>query len=110
MLPGFKPLKLYKGDTFAFRMSLDSGGENYNITNHTFIGQIKEKGKSTVISEFDYEIENGPQGIVLITLTASESAKLTGGKKYEYDIQMNNSGVISTILKGPVVVVADVSS
>ena len=110
MLPGFKPLKLYKGDTFAFRLSLDVDDANYNISNHTFVCQIKEKGKSTVVAEFDYEIENASGGVVLLTLPASESSNLIGGKKYEYDVQMDNSGVISTILKGPVVVVADVSS
>lgn len=110
MLPGFKPLKLYKGDTFAFRLSLDVDEQNYNITGHTFIAQIKEKGKSAVVAEFDYQIENGAGGVVMLTLPASESSNLVGGKKYEYDVQMNNGGTISTILKGPVVVVADVSS
>jgi hypothetical protein len=110
MLPGFKPLKLYKGDTFAFRLSLDSGASNYNITSHTFIAQIKEKGKSSVVSSFTYTIENASGGVVVLTLPATESAKLTGGKKYEYDVQMNNAGVISTILYGPVVVVSDISS
>ena len=33
-----------------------------------------------------------------------------GSKIYEYDIQMENSGAISTILKGPVVVVSDVTN
>ena len=110
MLPGYKPFKIYKGDTFAFRLSLDSGESNYNITSHTFIAQIKEKGKSTALAEFSYTIENAAGGVVLLTLPASESAKLTGGRKYEYDVQMTNSGVVSTILYGPVVVVSDVSS
>jgi hypothetical protein len=110
MLPGFKPLKLYKGDTFAFRLTLDVDSNDYNITNHTFVAQIKEKGKSAITAEFDYVIEDGPEGIVLLTLPSSESSKLIGGKKYEYDVQMNNAGTISTILKGPVVVVADISS
>lgn len=110
MLPGFKPLKLYKGDTFAFRLTLNTGNSDYNITGHTFISQIKEKGKSTPIASFTYTIENAVQGIVLLTLTATEASKLIGGKKYEYDVEMNNSGVKSTILHGPVIVVADVSS
>jgi hypothetical protein len=110
MLPGYKPFKIYKGDTFAFRLSLDSGNLNYNISSHTFLAQIKEKGKSAAIAEFDYTIENAVGGVVLLTLPASESANLIGGRKYEYDVQMTHSGVVSTILYGPVVVVADVSS
>jgi hypothetical protein len=110
MLPGFKPLKLYKGDTFAFRLTLDVDENNYDISNHTFISQIKEKGKSAVTAEFSYLIEDALGGVVLLTLPSYESSKLIGGKKYEYDVEMNNSGVTSTILKGPVVVVADISS
>jgi hypothetical protein len=110
MLPGFKPFKIYKGDTFAFRLSLNSGNSDYNISSHTFLAQIKEKGKSATVASFTYTIENASGGIVLLTLPALESAKLTGGKKYEYDVQMTNSGVVSTILYGPVVVVSDVSS
>lgn len=115
MLPGFKPLKLYKGDTFAFRLGLSSKNdqdvqEPYPITNHTFIAQIKEKGKSAVVAQFEYTIEDDDLGKLLLTLPASESAKLVGGRKYEYDVQMNNSGVKSTVLYGPVIVVSDVSS
>lgn len=110
MLPGFKPLKLYKGDTFAFRLTLNTGEFDYNIANHTFVSQIKEKGKTAVTASFTYEIEDEEGGVVLLTLPASEASKLIGGKKYEYDVEMNNLGVKSTILHGPVIVVADVSS
>lgn len=115
MLPGFKPLKLYKGDTFAFRMNLSSKNdqdvqEPYPITNHTFLSQIKEKGKSAVVAQFQYTIEDDELGQLLLTLPASESSKLIGGRKYEFDVQMDNSGVKTTILYGPVIVLGDVSS
>ena len=56
MLPGFKALKLYKGDTFAFRLTLSATGDDYDISNYEFIAQIKEKGKSTKVAEFTYSI------------------------------------------------------
>ena len=110
MLPGFKSFRIYKGDTFSFNLSLDSGNANYNVTGHTFSGQIKEKGKSTLVASFSFTIVSGAGGEVTATLTATESAKLSGNKIYEYDIQMINSGVVSTILKGPIVVVSDVTN
>lgn len=110
MLPGFKSFRVYKGDTFSFNLSLDSGNANYNITGHTFSGQIKEKGKSTLVASFAFTIVSGAGGEVTATLTATESAKLSGNKIYEYDIQMINSGVVSTILKGPIVVVSDITN
>lgn len=110
MLPGFKALKLYKGDTFAFRLTLSAQNENYDISDYTFISQVKEKGKSTKIAEFTCTVEDGPAGQLLIVLPASESSKLNASKKYEYDVQMDNDGVISTILNGPIIVVREVSS
>lgn len=110
MLPGFKPLKLYKGDTFSFRLTLNAGNDPYDITDNTFICQIKEKNKSAIVAEFEYDIEDADSGIVLLTLTSTESSKLIGGRKYVYDIQMNNGSESLTIINGPILVVADVSS
>jgi hypothetical protein len=110
VLPGFKSFRIYKGDTFSFNLSLDAGDNDYIITGHTFTGQIKEKGKSTKVAEFTAVITNATAGQLTVTLPATESAKLSGNKIYEYDIQMVNSGVVSTILKGPIVVVSDVTN
>ena len=110
MLPGFKAFKIYKGDTFAFNLTLGSGGQSYIITGYTFTGQIKEKGKSTKVAEFTAVITDATQGKLTVTLPATESAKLNGSKIYEYDIQMVSSGVVSTILKGPINVVSDVTN
>lgn len=112
MLPGFKSFRLYRGDTFVFQMTLESGGDPYVLDSETFTftGQIKEKGKSTLVASFNIEIIDENAGIIRCTLTATESAKLTGGKTYDYDIQMDNDGVVSTIIKGPILVTADVTS
>jgi hypothetical protein len=93
-------------------MTLESGGEPYvlNSEDFTFTGQIKEKNKTSVVASFSIEIIDAPNGIIRCTLSATESAKLSGGKSYDYDIQMNNDGVISTIIKGPILVTADVTS
>lgn len=93
-------------------MTLESGGEPYVLdsNNFTFTGQIKEKGKTTVVASFDIDIIDGNSGIIRCTLSATESSKLSGGKTYDYDIQMNNDGVISTIVKGPILVTADITA
>jgi hypothetical protein len=110
MLPGFKSFKIYKGDTFSFNLTLGAGGQEYDISGHTFTGQVKEKGKTTKAAQFDFTITDGAAGEVTVILTSTESAKLNGNKIYEYDIQMVNAGFVSTILKGPVVVVSDVTN
>jgi hypothetical protein len=112
MLPGFKSFRIYRGDTFVFQMTLESGGEPYVLDSElfSFTGQIKEKNKSTTVASFAIAVVDENQGIVRCTLSATESAKLTGGKTYDYDIQMDNDGIVSTLLKGPILVTADVSS
>lgn len=110
MLPGFKSFKVYRGDTFAFRMTLAEGLNRYNVTSHSFAGEIKERGKSAVVATFSFTIENAAQGVVLVTLPATQSINLIAGKKYIYDIEMTNSGVISTILQGPILVTGDVTA
>jgi hypothetical protein len=111
MLPGFKSFKIYRGDTFAFQMTLKTGESSYlNITNSTFIAQVKEKGKTTVAAEFTITKEDLLGGLIKVTLTATESAKLIGNKSYVYDVEMDNSGNKTTILTGPILVTADVSS
>lgn len=110
MLPGFKSFRIYRGDTFAFNLTLGSGGNPYDITNHIFSGQIKEKGKSTKVAEFSFDITDAEAGELTVILSAEESSNLSGSKLYEYDIQMNNAGSISTILKGPVIAVSDITN
>jgi hypothetical protein len=110
MLPGFKSFKVYRGDTFAFRMTLADGLSSYNVTSHSFAGEIKERGKSTVVASLSFTVENAAQGIVLVTLPATQSINLIAGRKYVYDIEMTNGSVISTILQGPILVTGDVTA
>lgn len=112
MLPGFKAFRIYRGDTFVFQMTLASGGEAYQLDNDlsVFTGQIKERNKDTTVAEFSISVIDETDGIVRCTLSSTESAKLSGGRSYDYDIQMNNDGVVSTILKGPIIVTSDITN
>jgi hypothetical protein len=111
MLPGFKSFKIYRGDTFAFQMTLKTGATTFlNITNSTFIAQIKEKGKTAVAATLVITKENLLGGVIKVTLSSSESAKLVANKSYVYDVQMTNGTNDTTILTGPILVTADVSS
>lgn len=108
MLPGFKAFRITRGDTFAFDMTLQQAGEAYVIAEGVqFSGDLVEKGKTTAVASFSFSVIDDAEGIVRCTLTATESAKLTGGKTYNYDIQMDNDGVVSTIISGPIIVKID---
>jgi hypothetical protein len=108
MLPGFKAFRITRGDTFAFDMTLQQGGLAYEITEDViFSGSLVEKGKTSVTAEFSFEVLDLVEGIVRCTLSSIESGKLTGGKTYNYVIQMNNIGIVSTIIQGPIIVKPD---
>jgi hypothetical protein len=110
MLPGFKSFKIYRGDTFAFQMTLKTGSTTFlNVTNSVFVAQIKEKNKTTVAATFEVTKENLLGGVIKATLSSTESAKLIANKAYVYDIEMTNGTNKTTILTGPILVTADVS-
>jgi hypothetical protein len=111
MLPGFKSFKIYRGDTFAFQMTLKTGSTTFlNITSSTFVAQIKEKGKTAVAATFTVTKEDSLGGVIKVTLPSTESAKLVPNKSYVYDVQMTNGTNDTTILTGPILVTADISS
>lgn len=111
MLPGFKSFKIYRGDTFSFRMTLNTSVDAYPITDHDFAGEIKERGKDAVSAEFSFEIEDAVDGILMVTLTSTESKKLIAGRKYVYDIEMTNpDGNVSTLIEGPILVTGDTTA
>jgi hypothetical protein len=111
MLPGFKSFKIYRGDTFAFQMTLKTGSTTFlNITSSDFISQIKEKGKTTVSATFTVTKEDLLGGVIKVTLPSTESAKLVPNKSYVYDVEMTNGDNKTTILTGPILVTADVST
>jgi hypothetical protein len=111
MLPGFKSFKIYRGDTFAFQMTLKTGSSTFlNITNSSFIAQVKEKGKTTVAATLAVTKVNLLGGVIKVTLSSTESSKLVANKSYVYDVEMTNEENKTTILTGPILVTADVSS
>lgn len=111
MLPGFKAFRITRGDTFAFDMTLQQAGSAYLIDEDTeFSGSLVEKGKSAVSASFSFEAIDLESGIVRCTLSATESGKLTGNKTYNYDIQMDNAGVVSTLITGTIIVKPDYTS
>jgi hypothetical protein len=111
MLPGFKSFKIYRGDTFAFQMTLKTGSSTFlNITNSSFIAQVKEKGKTAVAATLVVTKENLLGGVIKVTLSSTESSKLVANKSYVYDVEMTNGENKTTILTGPILVTADISS
>ena len=111
-LPATTSFDLYRGDTLRFRMYLKSSGSAYAIdASASFSGGIKEnKTSASTVYPMTATVESASAGQVLITLSASTSALLSASKNCIYDVQMNEAGIIKTLLSGNVFVTDQVTT
>jgi hypothetical protein len=87
----------------------DADGVAINITGRTYSAQIREKASSTsALATFSCSIVNAAQGKFACTLSAATSATLSPANAV-WDLQENNSGVITTLMAGDVVIDRDVT-
>ena len=103
-------IEIYQGDTYAHQLSLkNSANAVINISTRTYAGQIrKKKSSETITATFTSEITDGANGVVVLSLTPGVTANIASGS-YVYDFQETNGAVVTTLLAGNVVVVAQVT-
>ena len=111
-MPATTSFELYKGDTLRFRMYLKSSGSAYAIdASASFNGGVKEnKVSASTVHPMTVAVESASAGQVLVTLSASTSALLTATKNWIYDVQMNEGGIIKTLLNGNLFVTDQVTT
>ncbi len=109
-VPATQNLTITRGDTETVNVIVTTDGTTpVNITGRTYAAQIRSNADATTISAtFSCAIISGASGTLRCTLAAADSA-LLGPGYYQWDLQENASGVISTILAGTVEVRADVT-
>ena len=105
-----RDISIYQGDTYAHELRIkDSANANVNITSRTYTGQIRKKRNSdTVTATFTSVITNGANGVVVMTLTSSNTANISSGS-YVYDFQETNGATITTLITGVCTVTGDVT-
>ena len=103
-------ITIYQGDTYAHELRIkDSANANVNITSRTYTGQIRKKRNSdTINATFTSNITNAANGIVILSLTAADTANIASGT-YVYDFQETNGATITTLITGSCIVVGEVS-
>ena len=108
--PAQWPLTIRVGDTETVTLYLqDVNGAAINVTGRTYAAQIRSTADATsVLATFTCAISNAAGGIVTATLPAATTAALTPGVAV-FDLQETNSGVVTTLLAGPVTIVQDVT-
>ena len=108
--PANYPLTVRIGDTETVTLNLqDADGVAINITGRTYAAQIRETADaSSVLASFTCVVSNGAGGVMTATLPAATTAALSPGTAV-FDLQETNSGVVTTLLAGPVSIVQDVT-
>ncbi len=105
-------IALEQSTTYKFNLSLTDGATipaPLDITNWTFLGQIKEQPNVAVppIATFTITVLDLPSALVEVYLPASEAEKLVKGR-YQYDIIAKNAAVspleVYRLLQGKVTV------
>ena len=101
---------IYQGDTYVHELRLkNSANTAINISGRTYTGQIRKKRNSDIAAAtFTSQITDAANGVVLMSLTASNTASITSGT-YVYDFQEVNGVVVTTLITGTVTVTGDVS-
>jgi hypothetical protein len=110
MVPATQNIKIMRGDTEVFNISLkDSANVAINLSSSTFISQVRyERDSSTVAAAFTCVVTDPIGGVVTLTMTPVASAALNAGPAY-WDLQRTEGGVVNTILSGKCTILADVS-
>jgi hypothetical protein len=105
-----RDISIYQGDTYAHELRIkDSANANVNITSRTYTGQIRKKRNSdTITATFTSTLTNAANGVVVMSLTSSNTANISAGS-YVYDFQETNGETVTTLITGVCTVTGDVT-
>ena len=108
--PAAANLDLYQGDTFSAVVTIvgENGTPPPDITGWDVTAQIRSDiaDRAGVAATFTATI-SAPQQI-LLSLSAAETGGLSAGG-YRWDLELDNGGVVTTVLAGAVRVLPEVS-
>jgi hypothetical protein len=108
--PSTQDLVFVRGDTETLSVTMTTDGTTaIDITGRTYSSQLRTAPDATVISATaTCTVPTGTDGKVTVVFPATQTASLSPGFFY-WDLQENASGTITTVLKGEVTVLADVT-
>ena len=110
MVPAKQDIKIMRGDTEVLNIVLTNSGDMpVDLTGDVFTSQIRyNRDDASVAATFTCVVTNALAGMVTLTLSPASSASLNAGVAY-WDLQRNDSGVITTLVAGKCTILADVT-
>ena len=101
-------LELRRGGAFAKTLNYKTNGVATNISGYSFAAQIRSIS-GTLAASFTCSIVNAGAGTFSIALTDAQTAGLTSGTTYKWDLEVTISGTTSELLRGDVLVIDEVT-
>lgn len=101
-------LIIRRGAAFVRTITYKANGATTNITGYTFAAQVRTV-TGTLAATLTCTITNAATGVFQIALTGAETAALTAGTNYLWDLEVTISGATSELLRGNVSVVNEVT-
>lgn len=107
-VPGELNIVTTRGDTCTLTVTITSDGTTpINITGRVYTSMVRRYwDDATVAATFTCTVTNGAGGVMVMTLSATQTAAMDDGTYY-WDLQENASGIITTIMSGAFVVLPD---
>lgn len=96
-----------QGTTFTTQITLDdSDGYPFNLTGFTAASQARKSYYSTNVSiEFDANISDANNGVIILSADAPITANVTPGKLvYDVTITQTDTGLVTRIIEGQIFV------
>lgn len=109
--PPIHNLIVYQGDTFQKSLGFEDGdGNKIDISNWTLKSEIRERDDDSLLETFSITIDNASDGLATMELTKTETSGLPKGK-HKYDLERTlNDGSVTTLMRGRLHVLEDVTS
>ncbi len=112
-------LTTYRGDTFAFEVTVTNAGNPINVTGYDFrmtakyaVSDPDSNAVFSITSPGNILLTNPSVGLVTVVVPSTATSSLKTGQTYrlQYDIQMyDNPGVVYTVASGILHILPDCS-
>lgn len=112
-VPATLNLEETQGDDWSITCNfIDASGYAIDLSASTFTAQIRKRGSrnSSLVTSFSIDTSDADVGVLVLSLTAEQTALLTQ-KHYYYDLQQDDYyGYRLTVLAGKITLTREVTS
>ena len=106
-----RDIRFTQGDTYGHVLTIENDAVPpvaTNVSARTFAAQVRRYASSdTIAATFAVDMTNAATGVVQLSLTATQTAALTG--PYYWDVHMVTGSSVLTLIAGSVTVDAEVT-